>query len=98
MDKIDSSKTDTRSKALSEALINTFGGYPIGYLVGIAILPAASGWLQEDPFVANGVITLVFSVMSFTRIYFLRRIFDRLGYDDNIIRLVLRLRDKMRNR
>ncbi len=94
----DVSVRDTRSKSLSEALINTFGGYPIGYLLGIAILPSAAGWIQEDPFGANIFITLAFSAATFVRIYFLRRLFARFGYDDNVIRLILRLRRRLRSR
>ena len=93
-----SKKSDSRSKSLSEALINTFGGYPIGYLVGIAVLPSTTGWMQEDPLVANAAITVVFSAASFVRLYFLRRVFDRLGYDDNIIRLAMRLGGRLRRR
>lgn len=96
--KDDTTKSDTHSKSLSEVLINTFGGYPIGYLVGIIVLPASIGWIQEDPFVANAVITFVFATASFVRMYFLRRVFERFGYDDNLIRLAIRLRNKIRDR
>lgn len=78
---------DTRSKSLSEALVNTFGGYPVGYAVGIAVLPATTGWMQEDPLVANAAVTAVFAAASFVRLYVLRRVFERLGYDDNVVRL-----------
>lgn len=91
-------RQDTHSKSLSEALINTFGGYPIGYLVGIAILPAAAGWIQEDPLVSNVAITAIFSAASFMRVYVLRRAFERLGYEDNIIRLAIRLCNRLRRR
>ena len=30
---------DSRSKSMSEAFVNSFGGYPIGYGIGIVILP-----------------------------------------------------------
>ena len=30
---------DAKSKSVSEALVNSFGGYPIGYGIGILILP-----------------------------------------------------------
>jgi len=39
---------DTRSKSLSEAFVNSFGAYPIGYAIGVIILPLSMGWLQED--------------------------------------------------
>jgi len=82
-----SSKKDTRAKSLSEAFVNSFGGYPIGYGIGIVVLPISMGWLQEDVFTANIFITLVYATVSFLRIYYLRRIFERIGFDDNFIRL-----------
>jgi len=86
-----SSKKDTRSKSLSEAFVNSFGGYPIGYGIGVIVLPISMGWLQEDVFTANIFITLVYATVSFLRIYYLRRIFERLGVDDNFIRLGVKL-------
>ena len=79
---------DSRKKSASEAFVNSFGGYPIGYGVGIIILPLSLGWIQEDPLVANLAITLVYAVVSFVRSYFLRRIFEKHGIDDNFIRLI----------
>jgi len=85
---------DSRSKSLSEAFVNSFGGYPIGYGIGIIILPISMGWLQEDVFTANIFITLVYATVSFLRIYYLRRIFERVGFDDNFIRLGMKLYTK----
>ena len=87
-------KLDSRSKSLSEAFVNSFGGYPIGYGIGIVILPISMGWLQEDVFTANVFITLVYASVSFLRIYFLRRLFERIGFDDNFIRLGMKLYHK----
>jgi len=84
---IDSKQTDSRSKSLSEAFVNSFGGYPIGYGIGVIVLPISMGWLQEDIFTANIFITLVYATVSFLRIYYLRRLFERIGFDDNFIRL-----------
>ena len=81
------SELDSKKKSASEALVNSFGGYPIGYGVGILILPLSTGWIQEDPYMANLAITGVYAVSSFTRSYFLRRIFEKYGIDDNFIRL-----------
>jgi len=78
---------DSKKKSASEAFVNSFGGYPIGYAVGIIILPLSMGWIQEDPLVANLAITLVYAVVSFVRSYFLRRAFEKYGIDDNFIRL-----------
>jgi len=78
---------DSKKKSASEAFVNSFGGYPIGYGVGIVVLPLSLGWIQEDPLVANLAITLVYATVSFVRSYFLRRIFEKHGIDDNFIRL-----------
>ena len=80
-------KIDSKKKSASEALVNSFGGYPIGYGLGIIVLPLSTGWIQEDPYMANLAITGVYAVSSFTRSYFLRRIFEKYGIDDNFIRL-----------
>ena len=78
---------DSKKKSVSEALVNSFGGYPIGYGVGIIILPLSMGWIQEDPYMANIAITGTYATVSFVRSYFLRRIFEQHGIDDNFIRL-----------
>ena len=88
---------DSKKKSASEAFVNSFGGYPIGYGVGIVILPLSMGWIQEDPFVANLAITLVYAVVSFVRSYFLRRTFEKYGIDDNFIRLAMKLYRKVRH-
>jgi len=87
--------TDSRKKSASEAFVNSFGGYPIGYAIGIIILPLSMGWIQEDPFTANLAITFVYASVSFTRTYFLRRIFERYGIDDNFIKLGIKLVKKI---
>jgi len=90
---------DTNAKSLSEAFVNSFGAYPIGYAIGIVILPISMGWLQEDVYTANIFITLVYATFSFVRIFFLRRLFERLGFDDNFIKLgikcIKRISDKL---
>ena len=83
--------TDSKKKSESEAFVNSFGGYPIGYGVGIIILPLSMGWIQEDPLVANLAITLVYAIVSFVRSYVLRRTFEKYGIDDNFIRAGIKL-------
>ena len=78
---------DAKSKSASEAFVNSFGSYPIGYGLGIVILPLSMGWLQDDLFMANIFVTLVYATVSFVRTYYLRRVFERFGFDDNFIRL-----------
>jgi len=87
--------TDSKKKSASEAFVNSFGGYPIGYGVGIVILPLSTGWIQEDPLVATLLITFVYATVSFVRSYVLRRTFERYGIDDNFLKLGIKLVKKM---
>jgi len=87
---------DSHKKSLSEAFVNSFGGYPVGYGLGIVILPVSMGWIQEDPLVANMAITFVYASVSFARSYVLRRIFERFGIEDNFIKLGIKLIRKTR--
>ncbi len=82
---------DSKKKSASEAFVNSFGGYPIGYAVGILILPISMGWIQEDPLVANLAITFVYATVSFVRSYVLRRTFEKYGIDDNFLRAGMKL-------
>ena len=78
---------DSKKKSASEALVNALGGFPVGYGLGIIILPISTGWIQDDPYMANIAITGAYAVTSFVRSYFLRRVFEKYGIDDNFIRL-----------
>ena len=86
---------DSKKKSASEALVNALGGFPIGYGLGIIILPISTGWIQDDPYMANIAITGAYAVTSFVRSYFLRRIFEKYGIDDNFIRLGTKLVKKL---
>ena len=86
---------DSHKKSLSEAFVNSFGGYPIGYALGIVILPLSVDWIREDPFTVSLVITFIYASVSFVRVYFLRRIFERFGVDDNFIKLGIKLIKKI---
>ena len=84
-------KSDSKKKSFSEAFVNSFGAFPIGYGIGILILPVSVGWLAQDPLTANIFITLTYATVSFFRIYILRRLFTKLGYDDNFIKAMIKL-------
>ena len=86
---------DSHKKSLSEAFLNSFGGYPIGYGLGIVVLPLSTGWILEDPLTANLAITFVYATVSFVRSYFLRRVFERYGIDDNFLKLGIKLIKKL---
>jgi len=88
-------KVDSKKKSISEALVNSLGGFPIGYGLGIIILPISTGWIQDDPYMANIAITGAYAVTSFVRSYFLRRVFEKYGIDDNFIKFGIKLVKKL---
>ena len=87
---------DAKSKSVTEAFVNSFGSYPIGYGLGIMILPFSITWLQNDLFIANLFVTLIYATVSFVRTYYLRRAFNRLGFDDNFIKLGSKIINKIK--
>ena len=91
-----STRLDSRKKSISEALLNSFGGYPIGYAIGIVILPVSVGWIEKDPLTVNLFITAVYATVSFLRSYYLRRFFARYGIEDNIAVLVIKSVKKLK--
>ena len=78
------SSKETNAKSLSEAVANTFGGFPISYLIGIVILPISAEGMKHDPIAVTFLITSVYALASFVRSFFLRRIFSKLGFDDSV--------------
>ena len=95
MEVLEMAMLDSKKKSASEALVNALGGFPVGYGLGIIILPISTGWIQEDPYMANIAITGAYAITSFVRSYFLRRIFEKYGIDDNFIKLGIKLVKKL---
>ena len=89
---------DTKTKSLSEAFVNSFGGYPLGYGVSIIVLPLSVDWIKHDPFVASLFIGIIFASVSFLRVFFLRRLFENLGFDDNFIKMATKIYQKIRTK
>lgn len=91
-----STRPDSRKKSVTEALLNSIGGYPIGYVIGIVILPVSVGWIEKDPLTINLLITAVYAAVSFLRSYYLRRFFARFGIEDNIAVLAIKAVKKLK--
>ena len=85
------SSKDTNAKSLSEAVANTFGGFPISYFIGIIILPISAEWMKHDPIVVTFIITCVYALASFVRSFFLRRMFSKIGFDDSVNSLLSKI-------
>ncbi len=82
---------DSQKKSLTEALINSIGAYPISLVIAITLLPACAGWISTDPISAGMFITFTYALASFARVYVLRRVFEKYGYDDNFLKLAIKL-------
>ena len=95
MEILEMTMLDSKKKSASEALVNALGGFPVGYGLGIIILPISTGWIQDDPYMANIAITGAYAITSFVRSYFLRRVFEKYGIDDNFIKLGIKLFKKL---
>lgn len=89
---------DTPSKSITESLANTIGGFPLAYLIGILILPVSTTWLEHDPLVANLAISSIFAGISFFRSYYLRRFFTKFGLDANLLKLIIQVLSKYKNK
>ena len=89
-------KTSWNKSGLLEAATNSIGGYPVGFIMGIVILPLSINWIQKDPIVANLTITMLYVCVSFVRTYLLRRVFIKYDIDDNFLRLGIRTIKKIR--
>jgi len=87
-------KPDTKSKSLQESAANTACSFPLAYVITIIILPMSTDWINESPFIAGIAITGVFTLVSFLRIFALRRVFEKLGYDDNFYKIIKKLTSK----
>ena len=87
-----------QSKGLVEALTNSLGGYPVGFAMGLIILPLSLNWIQKDPVTANLTITMIYVSVSFVRTYFLRRVFSKYNIDDNVVRLAISAIRKIRSK
>jgi hypothetical protein len=87
-----SKEIDSYKKSLLESLANLSGGYPMMFIAGIIILPLSTGWIKEDPLVANVTITGVYALINFIRSFLLRRVFAKYGLYENLIKLGKRLK------
>lgn len=92
-------RLDTKKKSLSEALANIFPGYWIAFALNLLVLPffaADMAGANEAGDVLgviwiNLTISVIYTVFSVARQYILRRLFLRLGYNENFYTLFKRM-------
>lgn len=99
---------DRRSKSLTESLANIAVGYPLNHVANMLILVPFARTLTET-YDKNGLLSLEFqmvlviigilyTVVSIIRSYFLRRLFERFGENENGYTLLVRLYRKIKHK
>jgi hypothetical protein len=98
---------DTRLKSLTESITNILAGWPINHASNIIILLPLSQHLADvvqttgafslETQLTLGLIGLAYTFISVVRQYFLRRLFERFGNNENGYTLMLRLYRKIKN-
>lgn len=69
-------KTQSKKLSLIESLIQTFIGLSVSFIIQLIIYPVMD---IEVSYKQNLIITLVFTIASIIRGYFVRRLFNRIG-------------------
>lgn len=80
--------TDSKLKSLTESLVNIIPGFGISYLSNLYILPLfAEGITNSDHFTMLQ-IGFWFTIISISRSYLFRRLFNRIGSNENFYTLL----------
>jgi len=87
-------KPDTVHKSLTESAVNTAASFPLACGISFIILPLSTDWITASPYISGIAITGVFASVSFFRVFALRRLFEKLGYDDNFYKIIKKLISK----
>lgn len=69
-------KTQSKKLSFIESIIQTFIGLSVSFIIQLIIYPIMD---IEVSYKQNLIITLVFTVASIIRGYFVRRLFNRIG-------------------
>lgn len=92
---------DTKWKSFTETVLSTKVGYWLSVIVNAITLPFfATDFASGDPdriFRASLIVGLIFTAVSLARQFAFRRMFNKLGHDENFYTLALRLYKRMRN-
>lgn len=88
-------KRDTKWKSFTESAISTKVGYWLSVTVNAVTLPFfAADFASGDPdriFHASLIVGMIFTAVSLVRQFAFRRMFAKLGYNENFYTLSVRL-------
>ena len=75
--------TDSKLKSLTECIVNIIPGFGIAYLSNLFILPHYSEGIANRDGITMFIIGVWYTVISILRSYAFRRLFDRIGSNEN---------------
>jgi len=75
--------TDSKLKSLTESIVNIIPGFGIAYLSNLFILPHYSEGIANSDGITMLIIGVWYTAISVARSYAFRRIFDRIGTNEN---------------
>ena len=82
---------DSKLKSISEGVINIIPGFLVAYIANITILPLFSVGIEAADPIIMAIIAVFYTAISLTRMYILRRVFVRLGKNENLYTLIKKL-------
>ena len=94
---------DTKKKSISEVVTNMIISYPIHFVANYTIIPAYAtqiynaGYNFEAFTIINLQLGLWFTLVSFVRLYLLRRLYNHYGPSENALSLIKRGVRRLRN-
>jgi len=87
---------DSKKKSISEVVTNMAISYPIHFIANYAIIPAYAADIFNAGYdfwaftVINLQLGLWFTIVSFVRLYLLRRLYNHYGPKENALTLIKR--------
>ena len=82
---------DSRLKSVSEGITNVIPGFLVAYFATFVILPPFSAEIEASDPIVMGIIATFFTGISLARMYILRRVFTKLGENENLYTLIKKL-------
>ncbi len=75
--------TDSKLKSLTECIVNVIPGFGIAYFSNLFILPHYSEGIVNNDGITILIISVWYTAISIARSYTFRRIFNRIGTNEN---------------
>jgi len=81
---------DSKLKSLTESVVNIIPGFGIAYFSNLFILPYYSEGITNSDGITMFIIGVWYTVISIIRSYAFRRLFNRIGKNENFYTILKR--------